>query len=39
MVVSGDKDCGKKEFYVAYMGEPTFPQFSKFMAVLERRKN
>ena len=32
MVVFGDTDCGEKEFYVAYMGEPTFPQFSKFMA-------
>ena len=27
MVVFGDMDCGEKEFYVAYMGEPTFPQF------------
>ena len=26
----------EKEFYVAYMGEPTFPQFSKFMAVLKK---
>ena len=29
MVVFGDKECEEKEFYVAYMAEPTFPQFSK----------
>mgnify|MGYP005956553873 CR=1 FL=1 len=32
MVVFGDIECGEKEFYVAYMAEPSFPQFSKFMA-------
>ena len=26
----------EKEFYVAYMGEPTFPQFSKFMAASKK---
>lgn len=31
MVVFGDTECGEKEVYVAYMSEPTFPQFSKFM--------
>ena len=36
MVVFGDADCGEKEFYVAYMGEPTFPQFSKFMAASKK---
>lgn len=35
MVVFGDKECEEKEFYVAYMAEPTFPQFSKFMAGVE----
>ena len=38
MVVFGDTDCGEKEFYVAYMGEPTFPQFSKFMAASKKDK-
>ena len=46
MVVFGDTDaykwleavayCGEKDFYVAYMGEPTFPQFSKFMAASKK---
>lgn len=36
MVVFGDTECGEKEFYVAYMGEPTFPQFSKFMAASKK---
>nr|DAG88116.1 MAG TPA: hypothetical protein [Herelleviridae sp.] len=36
MVVFGDTDCGEKEYYVAYMGEPTFPQFSKFMAASKK---
>lgn len=36
MVVFGDVSCGEKELYVAYMGEPTFPQFSKFMAASKR---
>lgn len=31
MVVFGDASVGEKEYYVAYLGEPTFPQFSKFM--------
>ena len=36
MAVFGDTDCGEKEVYVAYMGEPTFPQFSKFMAASKK---
>lgn len=36
MVIFGDISTGEKEFYVAYMGEPTFPQFSKFMAASKR---
>jgi hypothetical protein len=36
MVVFGDTECGEKEFYVAYMGEPSFPQFSKFMAASKK---
>ena len=36
MVVFGDADSGEKEYYVAYMGEPTFPQFSKFMAASKK---
>lgn len=36
MVVFGDVESGEKEFYVAYMGEPTFPQFSKFMAASKK---
>lgn len=36
MVVFGETACGEKEVYVAYMGEPTFPQFSKFMAASKK---
>lgn len=36
MVVFGDTDCDEKEVYVAYLSEPTFPQFSKFMAASKR---
>lgn len=36
MVVFGDTENGEKEYYVAYMGEPTFPQFSKFMAASKK---
>ena len=36
MVIFGDISTGEKEFYVAYMGEPTFPQFSKFMTASKR---
>lgn len=36
LVVFGDTSCGEKEVYVAYMGEPTFPQFSKFMAASKK---
>ena len=36
MVVFGDTESGEKEFYVAYMGEPSFPQFSKFMAASKK---
>lgn len=36
MVVFGDTSCGEKEMYVALMAEPTFPQFSKFMAASKK---
>ncbi len=36
MVVFGETEQGEKEFYVAYMAEPTFPQFSKFMAASKK---
>ena len=36
MVVFGDTTCGEKHHYVAYMAEPTFPQFSKFMAASKK---
>jgi hypothetical protein len=36
MVVYGDADCDEKELYVAYLAEPTFPQFSKFMAASKK---
>lgn len=36
MVVFGDASSGEKEFYVAYMREPSFPQFSKFMAASKK---
>lgn len=36
MVVFGDTNAGERELYVAYMGEPTFPQFSKFMAASKK---
>lgn len=36
MVVFGDAVCGEKEVYVAYMAEPTFTQFSKFMAASKK---
>lgn len=36
MVVFGDTDCDEKEVYVAYLAEPTFAQFSKFMAASKR---
>ena len=36
MVVFGDVPSGEKEYYVAYLGEPTFPQFSKFMAASKK---
>ena len=36
MVVFGDTAVEEKEFYVAYMGEPSFPQFSKFMAASKK---
>lgn len=36
MVVFGDEASGEKEFYVAYMREPSFPQFSKFMAASKK---
>jgi hypothetical protein len=36
MVVFGDEASGEKEVYVAYLSEPTFPQFSKFMAASKK---
>lgn len=36
MVVWGDSECEEKEVYVAYLAEPTFPQFSKFMAASKK---
>jgi hypothetical protein len=36
MVVFGDETCGEKEVYVAYLSEPSFPQFSKFMAASKK---
>lgn len=36
LVVFGDASCGEKEVYVAYMSEPSFPQFSKFMAASKK---
>ena len=36
MAVFGETDCGEKEVYVAYMAEPTFPQFSEFMAASKK---
>lgn len=36
MAVFGETDCGEKEVYVAYMSEPTFPQFSKFMTASKK---
>lgn len=38
MVVFGDTANGEKEIYVAYMSEPSFPQFSKFMAASKRTR-
>ena len=36
LVVFGDVSCSEKEIYVAYMAEPTFSQFSKFMAASKK---
>lgn len=36
VVVFGDKNTDEKEVYTAYLGEPTFPQFSKFMAASKK---
>jgi hypothetical protein len=36
MVVFGDEASGEKEFYVVYLSEPSFPQFSKFMAASKK---
>ena len=36
MVVYEATECGEKEYYVAFMAEPTFPQFSKFMAASKK---
>ncbi len=36
MVVFGEENCDEKDVYVAYLAEPTFPQFSKFMAASKK---
>lgn len=36
MVVFGDTDCEEKEIYIAYLSEPSFPSFSKFMAASKK---
>lgn len=36
MIVFGDEANGEKEFYIAYMREPSFPQFSKFMTASKK---
>lgn len=36
MVVFGDTTCGEREIYTAYMAEPTFAQFSKFMTASKK---
>jgi hypothetical protein len=36
MVVFGDETCDEKEIYIAYLSEPNFPQFSKFMAASKK---
>jgi len=36
MVVFGDESAGEKPMYVAYMTEPSFPQFSKFMTASKK---
>lgn len=36
IVVWGETSCGEKEVYVAYLSEPTFPQFSKFMVASKK---
>lgn len=33
--VFGDTDCGEKELYVAYMGEPNRMSMSKFMSMVK----
>ena len=36
MAVFGDTECGERKVYVAYLGELTFPQFSKFIAASKK---
>lgn len=36
IVVWGDTSCGEKEVYVAYLSEPSFPEFSKFMGASKK---
>lgn len=36
IVVWGDVSCGEKDVYVAYLSEPSFPQFSKFMVASKK---
>jgi hypothetical protein len=36
VAVFGDETVDEKEVYVAYLAEPSFPQFSKFMAASKK---
>lgn len=36
IVVFGDKSVDEKDIFIAYLGEPSFPQFSKFMAASKK---
>lgn len=36
IVVFGEEQTDGKEVYIAYLGEPTFPQFSKFMTASKK---
>lgn len=36
IVVHGDTSLGEKDYYVCYLGQPTFAQFSKFIAASKK---
>lgn len=36
IVVFGDANIDEKDLYIAYLGEPSFPQFSKFMVASKK---